>query len=187
MSTYVNTTLPKICHARVGQKVRLPDTQTGEVQPEVFVVAAREQKGRRAGRSGMSNGLYDDQRELMLVSLNTGAIRPMPHLSSRAELLQADEAPVPEADVQVLVPMDCWHDVELAYAGGLKLAKSVNLADAKDVLALLDRMKHSGAGVVSVKKSTALRDDNKVLAEWRQFVVEGKTLLSFEEFKASLS
>lgn len=90
MST-VNTNLTKICHARIGQKVRLPDPRTGEVLPEVFVVVAIDDPRRKPARANMPHGLYDDGRELLLVSLETGVARKMPHLSSRAELLRSNQ------------------------------------------------------------------------------------------------
>ncbi|KVP96453.1 hypothetical protein WJ97_11225 [Burkholderia ubonensis] len=187
MTTYVNTALPKICHARIGQKVRLPDSKTGEVQPEVFVVVALDKPGRRAARPGMSHGLYDDERELMLVSLTTGIARKMPHLSSRAELLHADDlaAALSPEEVPVLVPeaVEAWYQVEMDIARGQRLDHAVNLADMEDVRTLLERLQKTGARVASVTEAVDRPDDSLVLANWRQEVAEGVTLLSFEEYK----
>ncbi|KVP16840.1 hypothetical protein [Burkholderia ubonensis] len=187
MTTYVNTHLPKICHARIGQKIRLPDTKTGEVQPEVFVVVAKEEPRRRAARPGMSQGLYDDERELMLVSLTTGIARKMPHLSSRAELLRADDlaAALSPDEVPVLVPeaIEAWYQVEMDISRGQRLDHAVNLADTDDVRALLERLQKTGARVASVTEAAERPDDSRILAKWRQDVAEGTTLLSFEEYK----
>lgn len=98
---YVNTRLPKLCHAQPGQKVRLPDPATGAVLPEVFMVVAVAERLRgrtlRPARKGISLGLYDDERPLMLVSMSTGVAQPMPHLSSRAEILRDTDTPAPKA------------------------------------------------------------------------------------------
>ena len=187
MTTTINTALPKICHAHIGQKVRLLDPKTGEVQREIFVVVALEKHGRRAARAGMSQGLYDDERELMLVSLTTGIARKMPHLSSRAELLRADDlaAALSTEEVPVLVPetLEAWHQVEMDLARGQRLVHAANLADAEDVHALLERLQKTGARVASVSEAADRPDDSQVLARWRQEVAEGTTLLSFEEYK----
>jgi hypothetical protein len=185
MSTYVNTQLPKLCHATVGQQVRLPDTQTGEVQKEVFIVAAREQRGQRGSRAGMSHGLYDDERELMLVSLSTGLARRMPHLSSRAQLLRAEDLPtLPVADAPVLVrkPGPAWCQLEVN-SSGLKLSESVDLADETEVLALLHRLQKRKGTILSVTETETHPDEAKRLAEWRRDVADGATLLSFDDYK----
>jgi hypothetical protein len=185
MSTYVNTQLPKLCHAAVGQQVRLPDTQTGEVQEEVFIVAAREQSGQRGARAGMSHGLYDDERELVLVSLTTGLMRKMPHLSSRAQLLRADDVaklPVEDALVLVRKPGPAWCQIEVN-SSGLKLSESFNLADETDVLAVLQRLQKRKGTILSVTETGVHPDEAKRLAEWRRDVADGATLLSFDDYK----
>jgi len=187
MSTFVDTRLPKICHANVGQKVRLPHPETGAIHSEVFVVVALEKSGRRAARPGMSQGLYDDERELMLVSLTTGIARKMPHLSSRAELLCADDlaAALSMEEVPVLVPetMDAWHQVELESISGPRLAHTANLADVEDVRALLKRLLKTRARVASVSEVADRPEDSQALSQWRQEVAEGTTRLSFDEYK----
>ncbi|KWA83935.1 hypothetical protein WL29_21450 [Burkholderia ubonensis] len=187
MSTFVDTRLPKICHAQVGQKVRLPHPQTGDIHPEVFVVVALEQPGKRGPRSGVSQGLYDDERELMLVSLTTGLARKMPHLSSRAELIRANDlaAFFSPDEVPVLMPetVEAWYQVDMDIARGQRLAHAVNLADTEDVRALLERLQKTGARVAAVSEAADRPNDSQVLAQWRQEVAEGTTLLSFEEYK----
>ncbi|KVZ92496.1 hypothetical protein WL25_15970 [Burkholderia ubonensis] len=135
----------------------------------------------------MSHGLYDDERELMLVSLTTGIARKMPHLSSRAELLHTDDlaAALSPEEVPVLVPqaVEAWYQVEMDIARGQRLDHAVNLADMKDVRALLERLQKTGARVASVTEAVDRPDDSLVLANWRQEVAEGVTLLSFEEYK----
>lgn len=187
MSTFVNTRLAKICHAHVGQKLRLPHPETGAIHSEVFVVVALEKPGRRAARPGMSQGLYDDERELMLVSLTTGIARKMPNLSSRADLLRADDlaAALSTEEVSVLVPetVDAWHQVEMESISGQRLAHAVNLAEVEDVRALLKRLLKTGARVASVSEVTDRPADSQALAQWRQEVAEGTTRLSFDEYK----
>lgn len=89
----------KLCHASIGSVVLLVSASL-EVDDEPFVVCASEAtKGRRAARKGMTHGLYDDQRELFLVSLKSGLKRDLPHLSSRviifneAEVTLGEETP----------------------------------------------------------------------------------------------
>ncbi|WP_434716010.1 hypothetical protein [Paraburkholderia sp. A3RO-2L] len=192
MSTYVNTALPKICHARVGQKVRLPDTRTGEVQPEVFIVVAKEERGCRPGRPGMSHGLYDDERELSLVSVSTGIARQMPHLSSRAELLPMEELPatplssVPTVPRSIPEASEVVVEVELATRNQRRRVIAVNLADVDDVRALLERLQRSEARVVSIE-ATSGPTEAELKSQWRQAVAKEETLLSFEEYKQAMA
>lgn len=83
----IDIRLPKLCHAKPGDCVRLPD-RDGNLTDELFMVCAFPVKGKRAARPLISHGLYDDERPLFLVSLETGLAREMPHLSSRAEIVR---------------------------------------------------------------------------------------------------
>lgn len=193
MSTYVNTLLPKLCHARVGQKVRLPHTQTGVIQPEIFVVAALEEAGRRPAREGMSQGLYDDERELSLVSVSTGLARRMPHLSSRVELLPMDpqdavQADLPPAVVLVSEPEPTGSVVQVGIAArrGMQCVLAVNLADVDDVRALLDRLQRTESRVLSVVPHSG-PSEAELKTQWRQAVAKEETLLSFDEYKQALA
>lgn len=88
----------KLCHAAIGSAVLLVSDKL-EVDDEPFLVCAVPEKGKRSARSGMTHGLYDDERSLFLVSLKTGLMREAPHLSSRviifrdAELHLGEETP----------------------------------------------------------------------------------------------
>lgn len=72
----------KLCHAAIGSAVLLVSDKL-DVDDEPFLVCAAPEKGKRAARSGITHGLYDDERSLFLVSLRTGLMREPPHLSSR--------------------------------------------------------------------------------------------------------
>ena len=76
---FVDTRLPKLCHAKPGSIVRL---ENGLHMVCVFPV-----KGKRAARPLSNMGLYDDERPLFLVHMATGEAVPMPHLSSRVEIV----------------------------------------------------------------------------------------------------
>lgn len=82
----INIRLPKLCHAKPGDTVRLPDRE-GNLLDELFMVCAFPVKGKRAARPMVLHGLYDDERPLFLVSLETGLARGMPHLSSQVEIV----------------------------------------------------------------------------------------------------
>lgn len=185
MTTFVNTNLPKICHARVGQKVRLPDPRTGAVLPEVYVVVAIEEPRRRPARANMPHGLYDDGRELLLVSLETGLARKMPHLSSRAELLKSSDVTDALGQVSVLAdaPKEAWYQVQVALPKGQVLTRDVNLADETEVCDLLARLQLTEGVVLSVKEASAEPTDEQLMALWRRDVASGETLLSFAEYK----
>jgi hypothetical protein len=191
MSTFVDTTLPKICHARVGQQVRLPDTQTGVIQPEVFMVVAKLERGCRPAREGMSQGLYDDERQLMLVSMETGIARSMPHLSSRADLLctKPEHAALPPASALVAPrePMDAVVEVEMRSPRGRTRVVAVNLADVEDTRALLERLQISESRIASVKKAGPMPTIAELIVQWRQAVADGTTMQSFEEYKQALA
>lgn len=86
--TAINPRHPKLCHARVGQCVRIYDTMTPQGS-ELFLVCAdtthRVVRPSRLDRQGL--GLYSETRPLFLVSLASGEAAPMPHLSSRVEIV----------------------------------------------------------------------------------------------------
>jgi hypothetical protein len=194
MSTFVNTSLPKICHARVGQQVRLPDEKTGVVQPEIFMIVAKLENGCRPAREGMTQGLYDEERQLMLVSMETGVARRMPHLSSRAELLPMKEARATKsvADSEpVLISspesVDAVVEVEMRSPRGQMRVVTVNLGDAEDTRALLVRLCTSESRVVSVKKAAPQPSTAELIEQWRKAVADGLTMQSFAEYQQALA
>jgi hypothetical protein len=177
----------------VGQHVRLPDENTGVVQPEVFMVVAKCEPGCRPAREGMSHGLYDDERQLMLVSTTTGVARRMPHLSSRAELLplpvqtvatvaepEPDLVSHPESDEVVV-------DVEMRSPRGQLRVVAVNLSDVEDTRALLTRLQTSEARVVAVKDAAKRPTKEELIAQWRQAVADGATMQSFDDYQQALA
>lgn len=153
MSVVINTTLPKICHRKVGDLLRLPDMDSGEILPEVFMVVAIEEPKRRAARPNRSEGLYDDERTLLLVSMTTGTARPFPNKSSRAQPLTCEEVAAvmtPElAKAPVLVPVatEKWTRLQLKTPGGRIVVRDLNLADADDVTDALEFIKKLGAAI----------------------------------------
>lgn len=178
----VRTDLLKICHARVGQPVRLPDA-TGQVLPEVFVVCAVDGGGKPA-RPGQPHGLYDDGRELYLVSLTTGRTRPMPHLSSRAELLRYEDVVAPVAPVLVPRSQAATALLKLCGPRGKDELREVDLADPDAVLALLRQLATDQRKVKSVILQTDVVEEELAKCAWRSAVVDGRTLKSFEEFRS---
>ncbi|MER1940483.1 hypothetical protein ABS755_07215 [Castellaniella sp. FW104-16D08] len=83
----INTKLPKLCHARPGDVIRVTD-DTGKPTDTLFLVAVFNAPGKRAMRDNMMQGLYDEERPLFMVNLETGEARPLPHLSSRIEFVR---------------------------------------------------------------------------------------------------
>jgi len=82
----------KLCHATPGMAVMLVDCDMN-LDEEPYLVCVVPDTTKRAARA-ISQGLYDDERSLFLVSLRTGQLRDMPNLSSRAVLF-------PNADLQL--------------------------------------------------------------------------------------
>lgn len=76
---FVDTRLPKLCHAKPGDIVRLENG--------LHMVCAFPVKGKRAARPMMMHGLYDDERPLFLVNMASGEAVVMPHLSTRLEIV----------------------------------------------------------------------------------------------------
>lgn len=74
--------LSKTCHANFGDVIRLPETR------ELFVVAFFAGKNCRTAKEGASSGLYNEERPMFMVNLVTGEAKPLPHLSSRVEILR---------------------------------------------------------------------------------------------------
>ncbi len=83
----INTKLHKLCSARPGDAIRLLDAAGAEL-PDTYIIAVMEQKGRRAMRPNRTEGLYDEERPLFMVNLETGQAEALPHLSSRVQILQ---------------------------------------------------------------------------------------------------
>lgn len=71
----------KLCHLKPGDTVRLLGSKLQQKE-EVYVVAVFNEPGKHAARPLMSHGLYDEERPLFLVNLDTGEAIRMPHLSS---------------------------------------------------------------------------------------------------------
>lgn len=84
---FIDTRLPKLCHANPGDVIRIGD-KDGIIQSDIYLVCAFNQEGKRAARKTISNGLYDDERPLFMVNLITGEAKPLPHLSSRVEIVK---------------------------------------------------------------------------------------------------
>ncbi len=180
--TVTNTKLPKLCHARIGQKIRLPDPETGDVLPEVFVLVALDDPRRRPARPNMTQGLYDEGRELRLVSLTTGAARKLPHLSSRAYLLSDEEAQeVLLATTAAVLEPESWYQVQVVTEYSA-LTHKVNLADELAVRALLAVLQTTKGRVQSFAPLSVVQEE-ELKASWRRAVAAGTTLQSFEEFK----
>ena len=83
----------KLCHATVGSVVQLVSEML-MLDDGPFLVCAIPEKGKRGSRARMTQGLYDDERSLFLVSMKTGLLKDMPHLSSRVIIFS-------EAEVQL--------------------------------------------------------------------------------------
>lgn len=73
--------------------VMLVDSQM-QLDQEPYLVCVIADKHKRAARANMPHGLYDDERQLFLVSLSTGQTKDMPSLSSRVIVF-------PEASLQL--------------------------------------------------------------------------------------
>lgn len=83
----VDTRKPKLCFAKPGSVVQLLDEDQAPTG-DFYLVTVVDIKGKRAGRNFVPHGLYDEERPLFLVSLETGQAIPMPHLSSRVEIVR---------------------------------------------------------------------------------------------------
>lgn len=181
--SYVNTTLPKICHARVGEFVRLPDDKTGEVTDEIFIICAmpapRTSRRRKVDRSTLSY----EKEQTFLVSLKTGEIRDMPHLSSRAEIIHSEGKPEFSAEF-VLADTDesKWRHLALVNpTTAVDSYETVSLLDVASVDALFQKIVESG---LVVQEYVALQDlcQDEAKRFWRKAVAEGLTEMSFEEY-----
>lgn len=78
----------KLCHAKPGDRVRLVDTSAAELGERAYMVVAVNAPGKRPARKGMSQGLYDDERDLWLLNEETGELQTPPHLSSKVVLVR---------------------------------------------------------------------------------------------------
>lgn len=75
----------KLCHAKVGGVVGLI-SESGELKPERYIVCEVPDKRSRAAREMMTHGLYDSERAMFLLNVETGQVATLPHLSSRVAL-----------------------------------------------------------------------------------------------------
>ena len=188
MTVFVNTSFRKLCHAKVGDQIRLPDAETGAVLPEVFVVIALAQSGRRPARKGMTQGLYDEQRELWLVSLETGEARKMPHLSSRVDILHEDArvalglppvlAPVAEKDADAR-----WVRLTLQVPRGKQFIKELSLSDSAKVEALLASISRLQMRICKMEIIANPDTEQRLFEQWQSAVLTGQTKLGFDDFK----
>lgn len=181
--TFVNTKLPKICHARVGDLVRLPDPETGDVLDEVFMVCAKPEQPKRRTRKAQRSTLSYEKDPVFLVSLTTGELREMPHLSSRVSLVADADKPSFECEV-VLADTDesKWRHLVLSrLSDNTEVFETVSLLDVGSVEALLTQMAEQNLVIKSV---SALQDLCREEAKrfWRLAVAEGRTEMSFEEY-----
>lgn len=148
----------------------------------------RDLRGRqlKPGREGMSHGLYDDARQLMLLSLESFSIRPMPHLSSRAELLR--ENGIPEAYPTTLSPgtpgdlvhRDAVRVTMLRPRASVPCDEVVDTSDPVAVRKLLSLLVNTASVVQDV-------DHVGLKAAWRADVAAGRTDDSFESFAKKAS
>lgn len=187
MTVFVNTSFRKLCHAKVGDQIRLLDAETGAVLPEVFVVIALAQSGRRPARKGMMQGLYDEQRELWLVSLETGEARKMPHLSSRVDILHED-ARVALGLPPVLTPQKAegeerWVRLTLQVPRGKQCVRELNLADAGEVEDLLSFISRRSMCVCKMEIIANPATEQRLFEQWQAAVLTGQTKLGFDDFK----
>jgi hypothetical protein len=98
----ISTKLPKLCFAKAGDAVQLPD-ESGTPSGPVFLVCTIPDQVAKTLKmkvpvGQMSNGLYSDDRPFWLVNLETGECRDMPHLSSRCAILRDATVNITEPD-----------------------------------------------------------------------------------------
>jgi hypothetical protein len=80
----------KLCHAVPGDVIKLVDSNMLS-DGQTFLVCVIKDPSKRAARPNMSHGLYDDQRCMFLVNIETGEMRDMAHLSSRVLIFRKAE------------------------------------------------------------------------------------------------
>lgn len=79
--------LPKVCFAEAGQIIQLPNKDTGLPEGPFYLVTVI-QKGKDSAMHVMkSNGLYSNPNDHLLVDIETGVLRVLPHLSSRMDVV----------------------------------------------------------------------------------------------------
>lgn len=81
----VRSDLPKLCWAMPGSVIRVV-ADDGSLQKPVYMVIVHPEAGKRAARITAPAGLYDDERCLAMVDLETGIVHKLPHLSSRVHI-----------------------------------------------------------------------------------------------------
>ena len=81
---------PKLCHARIGDKVQLLTVRGVPLGPIYTLIVF--DNGQPAGRPGMTQGLYDEKRMLRLFEPLTATYRPLPSLSSRVKIFPQDRS-----------------------------------------------------------------------------------------------
>lgn len=183
MTYLIDTALPKLCHAHVGEYVRLPDPATGELLDEVFLICAKpEPKPSRRRKSERSTLSYEKEHTF-LVSVSTGEIREMPHLSTRSQPLRGADKPEFCAEF-VLADTDESKWRHLALFNPETQADSfetVSLRDTESVDALLQKIAKQELVIREyVVLQDLCRDEAKRF--WRKAVAEGLTEMSFDEY-----
>jgi hypothetical protein len=88
----------KLCHAKPGDVVRLLSPRQLVPIGEPYMVCVDPHSDKPA-RATLPQDLYADERRLFLVSLSTGLVRTMPHLSQRMEIIRDAVVFVPAAEV----------------------------------------------------------------------------------------
>ena len=88
-----DTRSPKACFMEAGQVVQLITSNTF-IPEGPFYLVVRVPDGKKAQlveAALKSNGLYSDPRTYLLVNLETGELRTLPHLSSRVDIIDHAE------------------------------------------------------------------------------------------------
>lgn len=91
----VDTRKPKLCSAKPGSVIQLLNEDQVPAG-DFYLVSVMDVKGKRAARELATQGLYDDERPLFLVSLSNGQAIAMPHLSSRVDIVRGAKMVIKE-------------------------------------------------------------------------------------------
>ena len=76
--------LTKLCHARVGDVIRIPSQGT-----DLFLLCRHDIGKPGLRKPHVANGLYSEEfRAVFKVNLETGEASPLPHLSSGVEIVR---------------------------------------------------------------------------------------------------
>lgn len=75
----------KLCFAKQGDVVRIPEDKRGD---RLYIVTVLSLPHLKKAAAEANNGLYSDERPFALVDLESWEMFPVPHLSSRVEVLE---------------------------------------------------------------------------------------------------